>query len=244
MNAVALSLITLFSTTAGGLCALWFRDRLPLVLGFTAGVLLGVVSFDLLPESLEMARRLGGNGHTAMIALVAGFLLFHCIEKFVLARSVRKAESARHQHPGVGVLSAAAFIAHSFMDGVSIGLAFQVSQPVGFTVAIAVIAHDFCDGLNTVSVMLMHGNKMPRALAMLALDALAPVLGAFSTFAFSAPPEALVLYLGFFAGFLLYIGATDILPKALARAGSAALNPIGLTVLGASSIYVVMRVTG
>ncbi|HTT09632.1 MAG TPA: ZIP family metal transporter [Burkholderiaceae bacterium] len=246
MNAVLVSLITLFSTTAGGLCALRLRAHLPLVLGFAAGVLLGIVSFDLLPESFALARRLGGSGRGAMIALAAGFLLFHAIERLVVVRGVRAAEGRRHQRPTVGVLSAAAFIGHSFMDGVGIGLAFQVSQPVGFTVAIAVIAHDFCDGLNTVSVVLVHGNPTRRALALLGLDAVAPVLGAaVSSFAFSAPPEALVIYLGFFAGVLLCIGATDILPRALARAGSAAApNLAGLAVLGASSMYAVMRVTG
>jgi len=242
MNAVALSLITLFSTTAGGLCALRLGDRLPLVLGFTAGVLLGVVSFDLLPESLELARRLGGSGHTAMIALVAGFLLFHCIEKLVLARSTSRAENARHQHPSSGMLSAAALIAHSFMDGVSIGLAFQVSQPVGFTVAIAVIAHDFCDGLNTVSLMLVNRNAEWRSKAMLLLDAIAPVAGAACTLLFEVPPSALALYLGFFAGFLLYIGAADILPEAHSQAApTMALGLIATTCAGAGLMYLVSR---
>ena len=46
------------------------------------------------------------------------------------------------------------------------------------------------------------------------LDALAPVVGAASTLLFTVPPDVLVLYLGFFAGFLLYIGVSDILPEA------------------------------
>jgi ZIP family zinc transporter len=80
---------------------------------------------------------------------------------------------------------------------------------------------------------------------MLALDAVAPALGALSTLAFSLPPASLVLYLGFFAGFLLYIGAADILPQAHSRAGpSASLALIGLTALGASLIYAVMQMTG
>jgi zinc transporter ZupT len=245
MNAFLFSLATFLSTSIGGLFALRFRDRLHLVLGFTAGVLLGVVSFDLLPEIFELSRRLGSDGQPAMVALAGGFLLFHGLEKFVLVHRVHEAEYAHHHHPSVGVLSAVALIGHSFMDGVGIGLAFQVSPAVGFTVAVAVIAHDFCDGLNTVSLMLMHRNTTARALGMLALDAIAPVLGAVSTLAFSVPPESLVLYLGFFAGFLLYIGASDILPQAHSRAGpAAALSLIGLTVLGASFIYVVIRVTG
>jgi zinc transporter ZupT len=243
MTAVHLSLLTFVSTSMGGLCALRFRDRLHLLLGFTAGVLLGVVSFDLLPEIFELSSRQGGNGLPAMVALVAGFMFFHGLEKFVLVHSVHEDDYAAHRHPHVGMVSAFALIGHSFMDGVGIGLAFQVSPAVGVTVAIAVIAHDFCDGLNTVGLMLLHRNSTRRSIVMLALDALAPVIGAASTLAFTLSDHALVLYLGGFAGFLLYIGASDILPQAHSRAGPAtALRLIGLTALGAAFVYAVVRV--
>jgi zinc transporter ZupT len=246
MSALVLSLVTLFSTSAGGLFALRFQDRLHLLLGFSAGALLGVVAFDLLPEIFDLSKRLGdGRCQSAMIALTCAFLLFHGLEKFVLVRRVHEGDYAPRDHPDVGVLSAAALIGHSLMDGVGLGLAFQVSPAVGISVAIAVIAHDFCDGLNTVSLMLVHRNKTPRALGMLALDAVAPVLGVASTLAFAVPPETLVLYLGFFAGFLLHIGVSDVLPQAHLRAGSAhSKSLIALTVAGASFVYAVMALAG
>lgn len=238
MNAVALSLVAFASTFAGGLCALGFRGRLHLVLGFTAGALLGVVSFDLLPKSFELSLQLGGSGQPAMVALAGGFLLFHGLKKFVFAGHGRAGTCAAGHRPSFGALSAAALIGHSFLDGVGIGLAFQVSQGLGLTVAVAVIAHDFCDGLNTVSLMLAHRSTTAHALGMLALDAVAPALGAASTLAYRAPPETLVFYMGFFAGSLLYIGASVILPQARSRAGpAAAMSLIGLAALGASFTF-------
>jgi ZIP family zinc transporter len=131
------------------------------------------------------------------------------------------------------------------MDGVGIGLAFQVSEAIGIAVAIAVIAHDFCDGLNTVSLMLVHGNTTMRSSAMLVLDALAPVLGAASTLAFQVPTSILLPYLGFFAGFLLYIGASDVLPQAHSQAPSTtAASLIALTCLGATFIFITVRLAG
>jgi len=245
MTALLLSLGTFFSTLSGGLLALKFHDRLHYILSFTAGVLLGVVSFDILPEIFGLAHENGFDQTGAMIALVAGFLLFHSLEKFVLVHHAHEADYAAHRHPQVGVFSALALVGHSFMDGVGIVLGFQVSESVGIIVAIAVIAHDFCDGLNTVSLMLVHENTNRRSLVMLVLDALAPVVGAASTLLFRVPPFMLMLYLGFFAGFLLYIGASDILPQAHSRGGpSAALNLIGLTCLGAVCIFVVVRLAG
>lgn len=245
MPALVLSLAALLSTLGGGLFALRFRNSIHLILAFTAGVLLGVVSFDLLPEIFDLAARTGADAVHAMIALVLGFLLFHGLEKFVLVHHGHEADYASHHHPKVGVLSALALAGHSFMDGVGIGLAFQAGPAVGVAVALAVIAHDFCDGMNTVSLMLVHRNPTPRALAMLALDAAAPVLGAASTLLFSAPPGLLVLFLGFFAGFLLYISTSDILPEAHSRTRpTAALGLMGLTCLGAAFIFVVARATG
>jgi zinc transporter ZupT len=245
MTAVLLSITTFFSTLAGGLLALKLRGRLHFILAFTAGVLLGVVGFEILPEAFALAHEQALDATGAMIALVVGFLLFHSLEKFILIHHGHEAGYAAHHHPRVGVLSALALAGHSFMDGVGIGLAFQVSNTVGIAVAIAVIAHDFCDGLNTVSLMLVHRNNARRAKVMLLLDAAAPLLGAASTLLFQLPAPWLVLYLGFFAGFLLYIGAADILPEAHSLAGpGTALALIGLTSLGAALMFVVAQLAG
>ena len=233
---VFLSLLLLF--------ALRFRARLQLILGFTAGVLLGVVCFELLPEIFRLAQARALATAPAMVALVAGFLLFHALEKTVLVHHARESAYASHRHPSAGVLSALALIAHSFMDGVGIGLSFQLSYAAGMVVALAVIAHDFCDGLNTVGLMLVTRNPSRRAIVMLLLDAAAPVLGAACSQLVRLPEGALLLYMGFFAGVLLYIGAADVLPEAHSQAGpalSAAL--ISLTALGAAFIFAVTRFT-
>jgi zinc transporter ZupT len=239
MTAVAVAMLAFLATLAGGRFALKARSRLHLVLGFTAGVLLGVVAFDVLPEIVELSARLGRNIDTSMVALVVGFLAFHTAEKLLLIHKGQEETYAGHHHPAVGILSAMALVGHSFLDGLGIGFAFQVSPETGAIVALAVLAHDFADGMNTVSLMLVHQNSPRRALAMLALDALAPVAGAASTLIVRLPPEALAIYLGVFGGFLLYIGAADILPEA--HSGRSSRWTIALTCLGAVCIFAVTR---
>jgi len=56
---------------------------------------------------------------------------------------------------------------------------------------------------------------------------------------FHLTETGLALYLGFFAGFLLYIGASEILPQAHAN-GSSKVT-IALTVLGAAFMFLVTR---
>lgn len=240
MSAVLLSVATFFSTGLGGLFALRHRDRLHLIMGFTAGVLLGLVAFDLLPEIFARAHELSLDTTAPMLGLVAGFLAFHIAEKLTIIHHAHEADYATHHHPRVGILSALALSGHSFLDGVGIGVGFKVSAAVGIVVAVAVIAHDFSDGLNTVTLMLVNKNTSRRALGMLLVDALAPVLGAISTLFFSIPEAGLPIYLGFFAGFLLYIGASDILPEAHRQRSSA--MTVALTVLGATFAFVVTRI--
>src|SRR5258708_8522892 len=144
------------ATLAGGLFAPKFRAGLHFILPFPAGVLLGVVSFDILPEIFGLAQKQGLDATGAMIALVAGFLLFHGLEKFVLIHHGHEGDYATHRHPRVGVLSALALVGHSFMDGVAIGVAFQVSAAVGIPLAIALLPHHSCARVNPSTFLLSH----------------------------------------------------------------------------------------
>lgn len=239
MHAFLLSVVAAIGALIGGFIAINSRKHLNKALGFTAGVILGLVAFDLLPEIFRIVSSTGLNSTWPMISLVTGFLLFHMVEKLILFHHTAEEEYGPHVHPYVGVASAAALSGHSFLDGVAIGLAFQVSTAVGVAVAIAVIAHRFADGFNTTNVMLYNRNRLPRAKKMLYIAAVMPILGALSTQLFSASEKLLAIYLGFFAGFLLYIGASEVLPQAHSKESSRLT--IGLTVLGAVFMFLVTR---
>ena len=239
MLAVLLSIATFFSTLSGGITALKNEKWLHRIMGYTAGVLMGVVAFDLLPEIAKEVNATHTDFTRPMIALIVGFLVFHILEKTILINHAHESEYGEHVHPQVGMASALALSGHSFLDGVGIGLGFQAGNAVGIAVAIAVIAHDFTDGMNTVILMLHNKNTSQRARRMLMVDAIAPVLGAASTLLFTLSNNWLVLYLGFFAGFLLYIGASDILPQAHSKDSSRIT--IGLTVLGTIFMFIVTR---
>lgn len=233
------TILTFFSTLLGGLAGLKYKNKLHLILGFTAGVLLAVVAFDILPEIMALTRQLEIPAINPMVALVVGFLLFHIFEKLLLIHYSHEELYPEHKHPTVGVASSLALSAHSFLDGVGIGLGFQVSSAVGVLVAVAVISHNFSDGLNTVSLALVNKNTNKKAFGLLLINSMAPVLGIVSTLFFSVPESTLVLYLGFFAGFLLYISASDILPEAHSQHSS--IKTILMTVAGVLFIFLATR---
>src|SRR5882757_10000207 len=99
MLPIILSACTFLSTLLGGLTGLKNKDRLHRFLGYTAGVLLGVVAFDLLPEIFKLLNAQHRTATGAMIALICGFLLFHIIEKSILIHHTQEEEYEVHHHP-------------------------------------------------------------------------------------------------------------------------------------------------
>ena len=209
--ALIIGFAALGATLLGGAFALRYQDKLHLILGFSAGAVLGVALFDLLPESFDLARK-SYSTPTITLFVAIGFFTFMFLNRVLLLHP-EDAEHGGHGHHRQGTLGAASLSLHSFLDGVGIGLAFKVSTTVGIVVAVAVLAHDFSDGINTVSVILKNRGKGVRALRWLLLDAVAPLLGVVSTYFFTLSDETLGILLSVFCGFFLYIGASDLLPE-------------------------------
>ena len=84
MLVIALAATTVFATFAGGMLALRAKDRFHLVLGLSAGLLLGLVGFDLLPEIFEMNQNNLIGVRAVSIALIIGFLSLHFIEQLLV----------------------------------------------------------------------------------------------------------------------------------------------------------------
>ncbi len=226
------------ATFLGGLFALYLKDRLHLILGFSAGAVIGVAFFDLMPEALELAgARASVSSVTALMAF--GFALYLVLDRLVILHHDHDEHGHDYAHGTRGFWGASTLAVHSLLDGVGIGLAFHVSPSIGFVVAAAVLTHDFSDGINTVNVILRDGGERMRALRWLALDALAPVLGVLATFLFSVSEASLGLLLAIFAGFFLYIGASDLLPESH-HAHPKRWTTIA-TVLGMVTLYVIIR---
>jgi ZIP family zinc transporter len=228
------------ATLVGGLFALRLKDRLHLILGFSAGAVIGVAFFDLMPEAIE----LGSASHdvsTVVSVIALGFVLYLVIDRFISLHSHADGEND-HVHHRRGVIGAGTLAFHSFLDGVGIGLAFKVSPEIGLVVALAVLAHDFSDGINTVNMILKNAGERARAAGWLMVDALAPVCGVLVTLFFTLSEESLGLLLALFSGFFLYIGASDLLPESHHK------HPVFWTtfstVLGVATLYAVIRIAG
>ena len=206
------ALLAFAMTLAGGAFAFRYQKSLKAIMAFSAGLLIGVVFLDLVPEIAEISHKASVEMHQLMLVLICGFMAIFLLEKLTIIHS-EKTHGAPGHHHAVGLAGALGLSFHSFLDGLAIGVGFQAGREVGFVVLMAVLAHDFADGLNTVTFMLATRNSRWRTIALLVVDATAPVAGALCASFLQIDPKMIAYQLAFFAGFLLYLGASDLLPQ-------------------------------
>lgn len=244
---MTLSLIALgafVATFLGGLFALRFKDKLHLILGFSAGAVIGVALFDLLPESIALvSAEHSVSFATTLVGL--GFVVYMILDRLISFHGHVDGEECvnfHHHSHGGGVLGATSLAIHSCLDGVAIGLAFQVSPAVGAIVAVAVLVHDFSDGINTVGFIMRTSGLRRRAFSWLLLDAVAPVVGVVSTMFFTVSGGTLGVILAMFCGFFLYIGASDLLPES--HHAHPVFATTFMTVIGIAVLYGAIYLAG
>src|SRR5438045_3935609 len=125
MALVLIAVATFGFTLLGGLFALRFKDKLHLILGFSAGAVIGVAFFDLMPEALNLV---GANHEPAFVTsiIALGFTLYLVLDRLIILHRHHEDNFHEHAHAERGAWGAGTLSIHSFLDGVGIGLAFQV----------------------------------------------------------------------------------------------------------------------
>jgi ZIP family zinc transporter len=221
--AIALAALTAIATTAGGFLAIKSKDRLHLVLGLSAGLLLGLVAFDLLPEVFELGTQEIFHAPAVSVALIGGFLLLHFYEQLFGSHEPAESDYGNdHEHSSniAGGLGAIAMGGHVFLDGLALGVAFKVSSDLGIAVFIALLVHAFSDGLNTVSFLIKSGKWGRKGIWLLGVDAIARVSGAALGTTLALSNNVIAIYLAVFAGIVIYLATSHILPEAHSRHSS------------------------
>src|SRR5579875_2022024 len=113
--------------------ALRLRSSLGLLVALSTGLLLGAALLDLLPEALELQRAAGGSGRAVFALVLLSFLAFMLLQNLIDTWSDRL--NLRSSPRTWGRVGGGLLIAHSFRDGMAIGLSYAASRPAGYIVA-------------------------------------------------------------------------------------------------------------
>lgn len=198
-----ISLIGIFALTFQGK----FLDRiLVLLIGFSAGGLIGGAFLHILPEALEQYR-----DNSVFFYVIIGFIFFLILERYFYWR---------HCHMGVCEVHAFTYLnligdgIHNFTDGLLIGASFVVSIRFGILTTLVIIFHEIPQEIGDFGVLVYGGFKKTRALLYNFISALACVLGT----AIGYPLSENIRHFSFYllpitAGGFIYIAACDLIPE-------------------------------
>lgn len=207
----------------------WSRRHSILLISFSAGVLLSVGLGHLLPE----AQTLVAN---APFWLLASFVFFYIIEHgLILHTCFESGECEAHPIDRIALIGLGF---HSLLDGIVIGVSFEISVVLGIVATLSVILHKLPDGISMSSILLHSGYDRQRTLFFSYLVAAATPIGAVASYLLlrDIAPNILGILLAVAAGSFLYVAATDLIPEIHKK--SQVLN-IVLVILGIAFPFLV-----
>jgi len=176
---------------------------------FAAGSMIGAAMFHLLPEALDT----GADALLVFALVVAGFLVFFVLERYLRWRHCHEEGCSAHEH--LGWMNLIGDALHNTIDGMIVFAAFAGGGPaLGIPVVISIILHEVPQELSDFGVLLYSGFSRAKALLfnlISALFALAGVLLAY--FIFGAGQFMEICLLPLAAGGFLYIAASDLVPE-------------------------------
>ncbi|MFA5090553.1 MAG: ZIP family metal transporter [Candidatus Omnitrophota bacterium] len=203
---IAVSLISLIGIFSLFFKEEWLEKILIILIGFSAGGLIGGAFLHLLPEALEKAE-----SHVVFYYLISGFIAFFILEKYLHWRHCH--EGSCKIHPFT-YLNLAGDGIHNFTDGLVIGASFNISIHFGVITTLMIILHEIPQEIGDFGVLVYGGFSRIKALYCNFIIALTCIVGAIAGYFASAHiKDFSVFLLPFISGGFIYIAACDLIPE-------------------------------
>lgn len=178
------------------------------LLGFTSGIMISVVCFDLLPEAFDM-----GGVFLSLVGIVLGVGMILAIEQFIPERVSQK-YSEDFDFVRSGILLGIGIAIHNFPEGLAVGSGFAASDYLGLGLAIVIGLHDMPEGVAMAVPLKMGGVNRLKILMYTVLAGIPMGLGAFLGELLGEISHTLIcLCLSFAGGAMLYITCGELIPK-------------------------------
>ncbi len=248
LKALVLTTLAGLSTTIGSLIGLIVRKENPrfmsFVLGFTAGVMIGISFFELLPSGFEKLGFL-----KASISFVAGFVFIFLIDTFIpheyLGQKERKEKDDQNKRLlRTGLFTALGIAIHNFPEGMATFYSAMLNTRIGIAIAVAIAIHNIPEGIAVSAPIYKATGSRKKAFLFSFLSGVVEPVGAVLT-AFVLFPFLNPMILGYIlagiAGLMVFIAIDELLPvsKSLAHSHLPIISFIsGLVVMIVSLVLI------
>lgn len=213
------SSISGLATAIGGLFAIYLCKpeckTISVLLGFAAGVMLGVTFFDLLPGSIEYS-----SWSLAVLGFALGVLLMYGLERLVPHLHKRQIIAGSNPYIKMGIFVALGIALHNLPEGLAIGAGYEAAPELGGMIAIAIALHNIPEGLG-LSIPLKAGKMEPLKIIGICLLAgiFTPIGTLLGTLFMGLSQSFVGMSLAFAAGAMLYIAFDELVPESYRQAG-------------------------
>jgi len=201
-------------TCIGGLLSIFIRNPsdkiVSCLLSFAAGIMLSIISLDLLPKSYEVS-----GFFIVTLGLCCGLLIIFFAEEMIPSRRINKYVGRKQEFFKMGMVIMVSLSLHNFPEGVALGSSYVYSRDIGIKMGILIAAHNIPEGMTIGVPLIMAGVSPFHVLLLTLLTGLPTAFGAILG-------EVLGHISNHFIGFclsaaassMLYVTANQLIPEA------------------------------
>ncbi|MDP4128188.1 MAG: ZIP family metal transporter [Bacillota bacterium] len=214
---VRISTIAGLATTLGSLLVLLFgkpQERiLASLLAGAGGVMLAVVSVDLLPSAWKV-----GPPFQVGIGLTLGLLFMFLADNRLKASTQTLPLSRRQRLKRTGLLVATGIALHDIPEGMAIAVSQETAPTLGFLIAMAIALHNLPEGMATATPLKMAKIRGWKILLLnVGIAIFTPIGALLGLFALDSVQNSLAFFLAFAAGAMTFLVFAELIPLSRER---------------------------
>lgn len=202
-------IISIFGTVVGTLIGIAKRKPskkiLGSTLGFASGLMLAVISFDLIPEAIEW------NFFLSLILILIGAVIL-----IVVDYSITEVNDYKFNlHKKVAFLLSIGIMLHNIPEGIIMGVGFFSGDPLGFKMAIIIAVHDIPEGIAFAAPLMVTNVPRKKIMIYSFITALPTLIGAVLGMVIeSVSKDILGGCISIASGVMLYVVCCEMIPEA------------------------------
>lgn len=205
------TMVGIVGTGLGGLITFLFRNPgsryMSIILGISGGLMLSVVTFDLLPEAFEL-----GGLPLSIAGIIGGVVVTTCIDEYL--PDFDNISKGRGKYFKMGILMALGLALHNFPEGLAIGSGFTAGNSLGLGISLVIGMHDIPEGMAVAAPMTISGVSRIKSLLFTLATAVPTGLGSLAgAMLGEISPVFVTVCLAFAGGTMLYIVCGELIPK-------------------------------
>lgn len=180
------------------------------MLNFAAGIMLSIISFDLVPEAYEI-----GGFFIVTLGLVIGLLIVFIAEKMIPLKKLSLYKGKKLSYIKMSLIIMISMSLHNFPEGIAVGSSAIYSEKLGLKVGILIAAHDIPEGLSVGIPLIMAGTSPLSVVLLTLLTGLPTAFGAvFGAMLGGISKYFIAFCLSAAASSMLYVSANELIPEA------------------------------